>query len=115
MKDPSMKFRDWFSKTKDPFSITEDEWTPAALEAEAKLPQGCYLKVMVIGSKRMVDVVTMSLATNLKGQPVEHVLSCAFEPNLEKAVIRAVEEGIKIWDRNMKDREQKQLQSKDQS
>jgi len=110
-----MKFRHWFSKRKDPFAITEDEWTPAALEAEAKLPQGCYLKVMVVGSKRMVDVVTMSLATNLKGEPVEHVLSCAFEPNLEKAVIRAVEEGIEVLDRDKKYREQKRLESEDQS
>jgi len=110
-----MRFRDWFSKTKDPFAITEDEWTSAAREAEAKLPQGCYLKVMVIGSKRMVDVVTLSLATNLKGEPVEHVLSCAFEPTLERAVIRAVEEGIEVWDCNMEYREQKRLESKDQS
>ena len=111
-----MKFRDWFSKkTKDPFAITEDEWTPAAREAEAKLPQGCYLKVMVIGSKRMADVMTKTLATDLKGEPVEHTLSCAFEPNLERAVIRAVEEGIEVLDRAIKYREQKRLESEDQS
>ena len=110
-----MRFRDWFSKTKDPFAIREDEWTPAAREAEEKLPQGCYLKTMVVGTKRMVDVVTRSLATDLKGQPVEHVLSCAFEPSLEKAVVRAVEEGIEVWNRHMENREQKHLESRDQS
>ena len=110
-----MRLRDWFSKKpKDPFAITDDEWTPAAREAEAKLPQGCSLKVMVIGSRRMVDVTTLSVATDLKGQPVESSLSCAFEPTLERAVIRAVEDGIEVWNRHIEYREQKRLESEDQ-
>ncbi len=91
-----MKMRDWFNPN-NPHQITEDEWTSAALEAKAKLPDGCYLKAVPIGSSRMVDVATMELAHDHNGRPTEHVLAVGVGKTLEEAVIKAVDMGLPVW------------------